>query len=114
MKWHGFHTSRLDIFELFGIQKEKTMDISKINKYASLFLQAAKKKKKKRDLKPAADSMMKGKKHPWEACMRKMKDKVDNPEAFCAKMKDLHKGTTEWRSTEGLKNKKKDKKDNND
>ena len=29
-------------------------------------------------------------------------------------MKDVHKGTTDWRSTEGLKKKKKKKKDSND
>lgn len=95
-------------FNYFAL-KRGIMNISGIKKYAELFLQAAKKKKKKPDLKPAADTMMKGKTHPWAACMKKMKGKVDNPEAFCAKMKDLHTGGTDWRSSEGLK-KKKDKK----
>ena len=88
-------------------------------KSSELFIDAftilAAKKKKKKGLKPAADGMMKGKKHPWQACYNKMKDKVDSPEAFCAKMKDVHKGTTDWRSTEGLNKKKKKKsKDKND
>lgn len=70
-------------------------------------------KKKKKSLKPAADGMMKDKKHPWKACYEKMKNKIDSPEAFCAKMKDLHKGSTDWRSTDGLKKNKKSK-DKND
>lgn len=82
------------------------MNYTNINKLAFLFSEAVKKKKKKRDLKPAADGIMKGKKHPWQACYNKMKDKLDSPEAFCAKMKDLHTGDTGWRSTEGLKKKK--------
>ena len=104
------------------------MDYKELTKLAFLYLEAAKKKdkdkkddkkdgkksKKKKGLKPAADGMMKGKAHPWQHCYNKMKGKVDSPEAFCAKMKDVHKGTTDWRSTEGLKKKKKKKKDKND
>ena len=82
------------------------MDIKKIQKFANIYADAAKKKK---GLKPSADGMMKGKTHPWQHCYNKMKDKIKSPEAFCAKMKDLHKGNKDWRSTKGLKNSKDDK-----
>ncbi len=44
--------------------------------------------------------MMGGKKHPHKSCVEKMKGKVDDPEAFCAKLKDVHKGSTSWRKEE--------------
>lgn len=35
--------------------------------------------------------------HKVTACMKKMEGKVDNPAAFCASLRDLVEGTTEWR-----------------
>jgi hypothetical protein len=31
------------------------------------------------------------------SCVNKMKGKVDNPEGFCAKVKDISHGKTTWR-----------------
>jgi DNA-binding ferritin-like protein len=49
--------------------------------------------------------MMGGKEHPFASCLKKMKGKVKDPEAFCAKLKDVHKGSTKWRKTDRKANK---------
>jgi len=36
-------------------------------------------------------------KHKMTKCIEKVKDWADNPEAFCAALKDFVEGTTEWR-----------------
>jgi hypothetical protein len=91
------------------------MDAKTILSLAASFEKLAKKpqswKKKPRgwkqkSVKQYSETMMKGKKHPFADCVKKMKGKVDNPEAFCASVKDQFKGTTEWRSTEQKKKKK--------
>jgi hypothetical protein len=46
------------------------------------------------------------KKHPFAECVKKMKGKLENPEAFCASAKDHALGTTKWRG-KGRKKKKK-------
>jgi len=56
-----------------------------------------------------ANALMGGKEHPFAACVKKMKGKVETPEAFCAKLKDVHKGSTKWRSEERKKNESKKK-----
>jgi len=33
----------------------------------------------------------------FDKCVEKMKDKVDNPEGFCASLKDYAHGSTHWR-----------------
>jgi hypothetical protein len=94
------------------------MDSAKLFAFASEFEKLAKKpqswKKKPRgwkekSVKQYSKTMMEGKKHPFTECVKTMKGKVDDPEAFCASVKDQYKGTTSWRSTE-QKKKKKDKK----
>ena len=36
--------------------------------------------------------------HKTSKCIRKMKGKIDNPEAFCSSLHDLVAGSTKWRS----------------
>jgi hypothetical protein len=81
----------------------------------ALFLKAAKKRKpwsKKpegwtdKSVKQYSRTMMKGEEHPFTECVEKMKDHMDNPEKFCASVKDKYKGTKKWRNSEGLKKKK--------
>lgn len=36
-------------------------------------------------------------KHKVTQCIKKMKGKMSNPGAFCASLKDLIEGTTDWR-----------------
>ena len=33
----------------------------------------------------------------FDACVTHMKDQVDDPQGFCAKLIDTYKGTTKWR-----------------
>lgn len=33
----------------------------------------------------------------FDACVMKMKNRVDDPDGFCASLKDKYYGTTEWR-----------------
>jgi len=82
------------------------MDLSKLLSFASEFEKAAKapkmwKKKphgwKEKSVKQYSKTMTKGEEHPFTECVEKMKGKVDNPEAFCASVKDIAKGTTGWR-----------------
>lgn len=49
-------------------------------------------------------------KHPWQKCVDKLKGDMKSPEGFCAKMKDVAKGTTKWRGEEQRKNKGKKRK----
>jgi hypothetical protein len=63
--------------------------------------------KKPKSIKKYYRTMTGKSKHPFSKCVEKMKDHMDNPEAFCASVKDIGKGTTKWRSTEQLKKKKK-------
>jgi hypothetical protein len=65
---------------------------------------------KQKSVKQYSKTMMEGKKHPFDACVKKMKGKVDSPEGFCASVKDQYKGTTDWRSKEQKKKKKSKKK----
>jgi hypothetical protein len=65
---------------------------------------------KQKSVKQYSKTMMSGKKHPFDACVKKMKGKVDSPEGFCASVKDQYKGDTSWRSKEQKKNKKGKKK----
>lgn len=40
----------------------------------------------------------------FSACMDKVEDKFDDPEAFCASLKDEYLGTTDWRGKDESKN----------
>jgi DNA-binding ferritin-like protein len=62
---------------------------------------------KQKSVKQYSKTMMGGEKHPFSECVKKMKGHVDNPEGFCASVKDIHKDTKKWRSTDKLKKKKK-------
>ena len=62
---------------------------------------------KQKSVKQYSKTMMGGEKHPFSECVKKMRGHVDNPEGFCASVKDIHKDTKKWRSTEKLKNKNK-------
>lgn len=85
-------------------------DLEKLaDEYLQLVVTAAKSWDEKKP-KNLAKALMGGKSHPFAACVKKMKGKVKTPEAFCAKLKDIHKGTTKWRSEEQKKNKKKKEK----
>jgi hypothetical protein len=90
------------------------MDLSKLLSFATEFEKAAKAPKmwgkkphgwKEKSVKQYSKTMTKGEEHPFTECTKKMKGKVDNPEAFCASVKDISKGTTGWRG--GDKKKKK-------
>jgi hypothetical protein len=39
----------------------------------------------------------------FDACVMKMKSKVNDPDGFCASLKDKYYGTTEWRGKEKKK-----------
>lgn len=52
---------------------------------------------KQKSVKQYSKTMMSGKEHPFAFCTEKMKDHIDNPEAFCASVKDVHKGKKTWR-----------------
>lgn len=55
---------------------------------------------KAKSVKQYSKTMMGGEKHPFTECVKKMKNKVDNPERFCGSVKDKFKGTTKWRGKE--------------
>jgi hypothetical protein len=97
-------------------------DMEQLFVFASIFEAVAKKKKHKawskghrprgwkaKSVKQYSKTMMEGEKHPFEACVKKMKGKgdIDNPEAFCASLKDIH--SPGWREREAKKRKKKTK-----
>ena len=88
------------------------MDAKTILVLATLFEKVAKKPKswkdkppgwKEKSVKQYSNTMMKGKKHPFEACVKKMKGKVDNPEGFCASVKDWHEPG--WRTKKQINSK---------
>ena len=88
------------------------MDSAKLFAFASEFEKQAKKpqswKKKPRgwkekSVKQYSKTMMEGKKHPFADCVKKMKGKVDDPNAFCASVRDWELGTTSWRKTDKKK-----------
>ena len=39
----------------------------------------------------------------FDACVLKMKNKVDDPEGFCASLKDKYYGNTKWRGNDKKK-----------
>lgn len=49
----------------------------------------------------------------FDACVKKMKDEMDNPEAFCAAAKDELHGSTYWRNKPPAEAKKAAKKHQN-
>jgi len=83
------------------------------------FLKEAKKRKpwskkppgwKEKSVKQYSRTMMKGEEHPFTECVEKMKKHVDDPEKFCASVKDKYRGNKKWRNPSGLKKKKSSKK----
>ena len=99
--------------------------MEKLLALASVFEAVAKKKKHKawskdhrppgwkaKSVKQYSKTMMDDKKHPFEACVEKLKGKkdIDNPEAMCASIKDIH--SPGWRTQESKKKNKKSKKKN--
>lgn len=88
------------------------MDLSKLLSFTKEFEKSAKSPKmwskkphgwKEKSVKQYSKTMTKGEEHPFTECVEKMEDKVDNPEAFCASVKDISKGTTGWRKGKGKK-----------
>lgn len=80
------------------------MDFDRLSQTCELFSKFAKKKSKKKpwadkpkgwdnkSVKHYSKTMMKGKKHPFTECVKKMKDKdISDPEAFCASIKQIYK-----------------------
>lgn len=77
------------------------MDIyNKIEYLADMFLKEAKKKKRPMwknkpkgwdagSVRQYADSLIGNEKHPFTKCVNKMKEHIDNPEAFCGKTKAI-------------------------
>lgn len=71
---------------------------SKLLKYASIFEALAKKKPwtdlpkgwERKTVKEVASKLIKGK-HPFTACVKKMKGKVKNPEGMCGSLKDIER-----------------------
>ena len=89
------------------------MDSHKLFSFACSFEKIAKKPwadKPKgwtdKSVKDYSKTMMEGKKHPFTACVNKMKGKVETPEKFCGSIKDKFTGNKKWRSTDRKKNKK--------
>ena len=91
------------------------MDLSKLLSFTKEFEKSAKSPKmwskkphgwKEKSVKQYSKTMTKGEEHPFTECVEKMEDKVDNPEAFCASVKDISKGTTGWRGKQKGKKKK--------
>ena len=83
------------------------------------FLKEAKKRKpwskkppgwKEKSVKQYSRTMMKGEEHPFTECVEKMKKHVDDPEKYCASVKDKYRGNKKWRNPSGLKKKKSSKK----
>lgn len=91
---------------------------NKLLSACNYFLKEAKKKKpwsKKppgwdnKSVKQYSRTMMKGEEHPFTACVEKMKDHIDDPEAFCGSVKDKFTNKN-WRNPKGLKKNKSSKK----
>lgn len=83
-----------------------------------LFLKEAKKKHKpwskghrpkgwtEKSVKQYSNTMMEDEEHPFTECVKKMKKHLDNPEGFCASVKDIHEKKKTWRNPPKKKNKK--------
>lgn len=82
------------------------MNIDKLIVLAERYLKLTAKKKpwskkpkgwKDKSIKKYYKTMSEDSKHPFTTCVEKMKKHIDNPEAYCASIRDIAEETTHWR-----------------